>query len=96
MAEIGGSANDAFGQGLNHTQNAGHANTQSLTLGGSLQATSDRWNGLTPHVVRNTGMGAAQNDGSFQQYQREQGGYQPGSMTKMQDQLEQGNGTNIS
>lgn len=64
MAEIGGSANDAFGQGLNHTQNAGHTNLGSITLGDAassadqgLADTSGRWSSegaeaaVTPHSV---------------------------------------------
>jgi hypothetical protein len=31
-----------------------------------------------------------QDDGSFEAYQREQGGYQPGSFEQMQDQITQG------
>jgi hypothetical protein len=43
--------------------------------------------------VLNTALGASsQDDGSWERFQREQGGYQPGSMTTMQGQI--GNDTN--
>jgi hypothetical protein len=57
MADIGGSANDAFGEGLDYAQVPGRANTASITLGGGLEADSDRWNAdaqqvaVTPHSV---------------------------------------------
>jgi hypothetical protein len=57
MADIGGPQNDAFGAGVNHPVNAGRANDYSVTLGGALQADSDRWNAAsqqaawTPHSV---------------------------------------------
>lgn len=57
MAYLGGSQTDAFGDGLNHVVNPGHENLNSVTLGGSLQADSDRWNSdvqsvaTTPHSV---------------------------------------------
>lgn len=96
MADIGGSTNDAFGDGLNHQVLDSHENTQSIVLDGALQRDSDHWDALTPHGVLNTALGgSAQDDGSWEQYQREQGGYQPGSMTAMQDQIQQGNG-NVS
>ena len=91
MADTGGSQGDAFGQGVDHTVNAGRGNDSSVTLGGSLQAVSDRWNGLTPHAVINTALASSQgDDGAFERFQRGQGGYQPGSMSGMQDQLDQG------
>ncbi len=60
MADIGGSANDAFGAGVSHLANAGRANDNSVTLGGSLQADSARWDtesqqaAVTPHSVLST------------------------------------------
>lgn len=57
MPDIGGSANDAFGVGVNHLTNTGRGNDNSVTLGGSLQADSDRWDAesqqaaVTPHSV---------------------------------------------
>jgi hypothetical protein len=89
MADIGGSHNEAFQSGVSHFTNSGRQNLGSITLGGSLQADSDRWNSLTPHGVLNMATGS-QNDSSFEQYQRDQGSYQPGSMSNMQDHLDQG------
>ena len=84
-------ANDSFGQGVDHTVNAGRGNDSSVTLGGGLQAVSDRWNGLTPHAVINTALASSQgDDGGFERFQRGQGGYEPGSWPTMQDQLDQG------
>jgi hypothetical protein len=53
VAGIGGSANGAFGDGLNYARNPGHVNSASITL----DADSDRWNAdaqqaaVTPHSV---------------------------------------------
>jgi hypothetical protein len=91
MPYFGGSQNDELNAGINHAQNIGHENTQSVVLDGALQATSDHWAALTPHAVLNTAMGASsQNDSSRERLQREHGGYQPGSMSNMKDQLDQG------
>ncbi len=57
MAAIGTSQNDAFTSGVAHQVNTGRGNDNSLTLGGSLQAASDKWNAesqqaaVTPHSV---------------------------------------------
>lgn len=57
MADIGGSANDAFTSGVAHQVNAGRGNDNSVTLGAGLEATSDRWTAasqeaaVTPHSV---------------------------------------------
>ena len=47
-------ANQAFGAGINHLVNPGRANGGSITLDGSLQADSARWDGMTPHGVLRT------------------------------------------
>jgi hypothetical protein len=92
MAAIGSSHNDAFSDGLNYAQNTGRANDNSVTLGGSLQATSDRWNSLTPHGVLGTTVGtSSQDDGAWQDYERDAGGYKPGQFEQMTDQLSLGN-----
>jgi hypothetical protein len=84
-------ANDAFQSGVNHQALDSHENTSSVTLDGALQRDSDHWNALTPHGVLNTALGgSAQNDSSWELMQRTQGGYQPGSMPGMEDQIEQG------
>ena len=60
MPNIGGSTNDAFGAGVNHVRNPGRANVGSITLGGSLQADSDKWDAesqeaaTSPHSVLST------------------------------------------
>jgi hypothetical protein len=88
---LGSNTNAEFGNGLSHVVNPGRSNENSIVLDGGLQQTGDRWNAMTPHGVLNTALGASsQDDSSWQQLQREQGGYQPGSMTTMQDQLDQG------
>jgi hypothetical protein len=54
---------------VEHLTNAGHANDNSMTLGGSLQADSERWNSLTPHGVLNAATGASSHDdGSWERY----------------------------
>jgi hypothetical protein len=46
-----------FGAGMDHLANSGRGNDNSVTLGGGLQADSDRWNSLSPHGVLRTAMG---------------------------------------
>ena len=95
MADIGGSQNSEFGAGISHVTNAGRGNDNSITLGGALQADSDRWNSITPHSVIHTALNASsQDDTSFERVQREAGGYAPGSMPQVQDQLDQGTDDN--
>lgn len=91
MAWTPNGANAELNAGINHVTNSGHENTNSVTLDGGLQRDSDRWNGLTPHAVLTTALGASSQDDSWEQYQREEGGYRPGSMEQTQDQLDQGN-----
>ena len=84
-------ANAELQAGILHAQNAGHENTQSVTLDGALQRDSERWDALTPHGVLNTALGrGSQDDGSWERLQRDAGGYAPGSMEQVQDQLDQG------
>jgi hypothetical protein len=91
MPSYGSQSNDAFTSGVAHQVNTGRGNDSSVTLGGSLQAASDRFNALTPHGVLNAALGgSSQDDSSWERLSRAQGGYQPGSMTAMQDQLDQG------
>jgi hypothetical protein len=89
------SPNAELQTGMTPTPTTGHVNPFSHTLGGSLQdgglqADSDRFNALTPHGVLKTALGGSQDDSSWELMQRAQGGYQPGSMTTMQDQINQG------
>lgn len=70
MADIGGSQTDEFGAGINHLANSGRSNDNSITLGGSLQADSDRWNAesrqaaTSPHSVLSTYAFSPSSDGS--------------------------------
>ena len=91
MPDIGGSTNDAFGAGVNHVRSPGRANVGSITLGtdAGLEQTSERWDSMSPHGVLRTAL-TSQDDSSWERFQREQGGYQPGSMTTMQDQISDG------
>jgi len=96
MPDIGGSQRDAFGAGVNHVTNPGRANDNSMTLGGSLQAVSDRWNSMSPHGVLNAAMTAdGQVDSPYERLGRVAGGYQPGQMEQMTDQLDQGSNDNF-
>lgn len=98
MAGIGGSQSDAFTSGLNFTRNPGRANAGSITLGQDaagadqgLDQTSARWNSLTPHGVMAAALGSGSgDDGSFEDMQRQQGSYSPGSFGQLQDQLSGG------
>lgn len=92
MAWTPNGANAEMNAGINHLVNpAAHENVNSITLDGALQRDSDHWNALTPHGVLNTALGgSAQNDSSWELMQRTQGGYQPGSMADMEDQINQG------
>jgi hypothetical protein len=98
-ANIGGSHNDAFSQGLNHQRNeTGHANDFTLSDTGSLsdpglQDSSARFNDLVPHgVVSQQTTGG--NDTGFEPLERESGSYTPGSMESMQDKLSDGSNDN--
>ncbi len=74
MADIGGSANEAFQSGVNHVVMDGHANSASITLGDAassadqgLADSSERWNseaggGYTPRSVL-AGLPAISGDG---------------------------------
>ena len=99
MADIGGSHNAAFSDGLNFTQNTGKANAGSITLGTDtgLDQTSERWSSMTPHGVVHQALNAGSqgDDSSFERLQRDSsGGYQPGSMATFQDQIDQGSNDN--
>ncbi|MGH3401880.1 MAG: hypothetical protein ACRDRJ_05060 [Streptosporangiaceae bacterium] len=88
-------SNAAFGEGQNHQANEiGHTN--AFMLGNDaragdegLDASSDRWNSLTPVGVTQTAS-TGQADPVFEQLQREQGGYAPGQMPALADRVEQG------
>ena len=97
MADIGGSHNDAFGLGVAYQVNPGRANSGSITLGtdAGLDQTSQRWNGLTPHSVLASTVGAGSDDGSWQRMQRDAGGYALGSFEELSDQLSSGTNDNI-
>lgn len=91
MAWTSNGANAELQAGIQHVTNPSRANENSVTLDGALQRDSDHWNALTPHGVLNTALGgSAQNDSSWELMQRTQGGYQPGSMPDMEDQINQG------
>jgi hypothetical protein len=93
MPYYGSNHNAEFQAGINHQVNPGRSNPGSITLAdGGLQADSDRWAAMTPHGVLNSATAGSSDDSSWERMQRGQGGYAPGSMTKMQDQI--GNGTN--
>lgn len=93
-----GGSNDAFQSGVLHQVNPGSSNASSITLNDTasiadqgLDETSQRWAATTPHAVLRTAMGAgSQDDGSWERLQRGGGGYAPGSMGQLQDQLDQG------
>ena len=57
MPYYGSQSNDEFGAGVNHLVNSGKANDNSVTLGGSLQTDSARWDAesqqaaTSPHSV---------------------------------------------
>jgi hypothetical protein len=53
------STNAEFSSGVAHQVNPGRQNVGSITLGGSLQAGSDRWAALTPHGVLHTTAGGS-------------------------------------
>jgi hypothetical protein len=86
-------ANDAFMSGVNHLT-TGRTNSASITLGGSLQADSDQQNGMSPHSVLASTAGG-QNDSPWERMSRVAGGYQPGQMEQMTDQLDQGSNDNF-
>jgi len=85
------SPNDELQAGMTPTPTTGHVNPYSVTLDGALQHDSSHWSSLTPHGVLNTAIGASpQSDSPWEQFQRQQGGYQPGQMEEVSDQIEQG------
>ena len=96
MAGIGGSHNDAFMSGVAHQVNDTRANAGSLTLNDTasigdqgLDETSARWAATdSPRRARHDR--GRTDDGSSSAFQRDSGGYAPGSMTEFQDQLDQG------
>jgi hypothetical protein len=92
MPFTGMSHNDAFQSGVNHVQNAGKANETPISpVDEGLQADSARWNELVPHGVTTTGTASESGDDTpWQAMQRTQGGYAPGAMPEMQDQLAYG------
>lgn len=94
MANIGGSHTDEFGAGIDHLTNPGRANVSSITLGGSLQADSDRWNGMSPHSVLGTTVGAGSDDNAYERLGRDDGSYQPGQMPELSDQITSGTNDN--
>lgn len=57
MPYLGSSPGDAFTEGVDHLVNPGRGNDASRTLGGSLQAVSDKWDAesailaTSPHSV---------------------------------------------
>lgn len=57
MAWTTNNTGDEFGAGIDHLTNAGRGNDNSVTLGGGLQADSDRWSSLSPHGVLATTLG---------------------------------------
>jgi hypothetical protein len=90
-------ANDAFTSGVAHQVNPGRANAGSITLNGTastadqgLDQTAQHWAATTPHAVLATTAGAG-SDGSWQRMQRDAGGYAPGQMENLSDQLSNGN-----
>jgi len=93
MANIGGSSSAEFGAGVSPLANPARGNARSLTLGGSLQADSDRFNAMTPRGVLASATGGP-DDGTYERFQRDQGGYAPGSMEQAEDQLTQGTDDN--
>lgn len=84
MAYFGSQTNAEFGNGLNHMQNPARANAGSITLSDSSAQAA-----VGPHAALATTSGGSQ-DGSWERYERDAGGYAPGSMESMTDQLDQG------
>lgn len=95
MAAIGGSQSEAFGLGVNHPVNeSGHVN--DFTMGNDarpadqgLAYTAAGWAERTPQGVTPVAS-TGQDDSSFEQMERTQGSYQPGSMETLQDRIGQG------
>lgn len=84
---MAGSQTGAFGAGVQHATASGRANDQSITLGGSLQADSDRWAAMTPHsVIQSTPGGGP----GFEAVQRLTGTSQPGGLGRFEDELSGG------
>lgn len=84
---MAGSQNTEFGAGIDHATASGRANDQSITLGGSLQADSDRWNAVTPHSVL---AGATAPGLDYAGVERMAGNYAPGSMGRFSDEISGG------
>ncbi|HET9081122.1 MAG TPA: hypothetical protein VFO01_11500 [Trebonia sp.] len=94
MAYQSSTLNAALNAGISHLT-TGRANGASLTLGGDagLQADSARWDAMTPRGVLASTPGTAPQDGAWQQIEREQGSYRPGSMPQLEDELAGGHGS---
>jgi hypothetical protein len=91
MAYSGSQTNSEFGAGINHVT-TGRSNDASITLGGSLQADSDKWNATTPHAVLATAMGDPESSGlDMEGVQRLNGqSGAPGGFGKFMDELSGG------
>jgi len=80
-------SNAEFGAGVSPLANPARGNAGSITLGGSLQADSDRWNSMTPRGVLASATGGIDYEGA----QRLSGGdVQPGAFGKLQDEMSAG------
>lgn len=84
---MAGSQNTEFGAGVSHLTNQDRGNENSVTLGGSLQADSDRWNAMSPRAVLASATGTGLD---YAGTQRISGTYQPGSMGRFEDELSGG------
>lgn len=85
MPYYGSQTNGEFSAGVSHQVNPGRSNLGSITLGGSSEQSA-----AGPHAVLASTVGASQDDGSWERYERDAGGYVPGSMESMTDQISQG------
>jgi hypothetical protein len=90
-------ANDAFNSGVAHQVNPGRSNASSITLGtdSGLDQTSQRWDSMTPRGVLASTVGGP-DDSAYERLGRTAGGYAPGSMPQLQDQLSNGSDDNAS
>lgn len=77
--------NGEFSAGIDHQVNPGRSNLGSITLSGSSEQSA-----VGPHAVLSTTVGGSQDDGTWERYQRDAGGYAPGSVESMTDQISQG------
>jgi hypothetical protein len=50
---------------------------------------------VTPHSVINSAMNTGQDDSTYERLQRDAGGYAPGQMEQMSDQLTNGDDPNL-